>query len=113
MDRDGHVIPFPAKLKALVFMFMKNTVVSIKDHTLQYHAVSFRVVHERIDNITDGGLSVNTVKMNVQLYRMAWSSEFPVQFGYSRAVCHLPVNLMRNLSNISPPHDTWLCLGTH
>ena len=90
MDRDGHVILFPAKLKALGFMFMKNTVVSIKDHTLQYHAVSFRVVHERIDNITDGGLSLNTVKMNVQLYRMAWSSEFPVQFGYSRAVCHLP-----------------------
>ena len=33
MDRDGHVILFPAKLKALVFMFMKNTFVSIKDHT--------------------------------------------------------------------------------
>ena len=93
MDRDGHVIPFPAKLKALVFMFMKNTVVSIKDHTLQYHAVSFRVVHERIDNITEGGLSVKTVKMYIRLYRMAWSCEFPVHFGYSRTVCHFPVKL--------------------
>lgn len=34
---------------------------------LQYHAVSFRVVNERIDEITEDGLSVKTVKMNVHL----------------------------------------------
>ena len=67
MDRDGHVMLFPAnffafvvfKLKALVSMFMKKAFVSIKDRILQY-AVSFRVVHERINKITEGGLSVNT-----------------------------------------------------
>ena len=70
------------KLKAL-----KNTVLSSKDRILQYHAVYFRVLHQRIDKITEGGLFVNAVKVNVQLYWMAWSSEFLVHFVYLRAVC--------------------------
>ena len=45
----------------------KTLPYPLKDLILQYHAVSFRVVNERIDEITEDGLSVKTVKMNVHL----------------------------------------------
>ena len=77
MDRDDHVILFPAifffgvcrfQIEGVGFYVHEKTLpYPLKDLILQYHAVSFRVVNERIDEITEDGLSVKTVKMNVHL----------------------------------------------